>query len=150
MSRYHERNSAQLIAPGCQSRRIIPWPGPAGRSLDQGDGDLLAKRGSKRVFWLHKPRGLGLLQFFRTDPFCQGLCEADKFGVLSAPPNLHPQLPQNPAQAPRFGFPPFFPPTPCVFGARGCRVWQNLCPRSVWVVGSAISCPLLAGCKAGP
>lgn len=83
-------------------------------------------------------------------------------GLINPPmalstPNLHPQLLQDPAQAPKFGFPPFPPPNPMCFRSCVCTVWQNLCPRSVWVVGRVMkwgkkrcfwSC--LCGSRMGP
>lgn len=52
-------------------------------------------------------------------------------GLINPPmalstPNLHPQLLQDPAQAPKFGFPPFSPPQPHVVAQFGRISAQDL------------------------
>lgn len=70
-----------------------------------------------------------------------------------APALYKPAVLQDAARAPRFAFPPFFPPCTswCVVSARGCIVGQNPCPEirlvctqycqfslAVWLQGRAM------------
>lgn len=101
----------------------------------------MAKRGSKRAFWLHKPRGarreLGLLQFFRTDPFCQGLWGADKPPHGSQHPKPPPPAAPRPSTSSQIWFSSLSPPQPHVF--------SELCLHSL-----AESLPKIClGCRQG-